>query len=191
MIDSSSNLFIVGMMGAGKSAVGRLLAARLGRAFVDADHEIEARTGVSIPTIFEVEGEAGFRRREEQVIDELSSRDDGLVLATGGGAVLSVATRARLKERGITIYLKARGHDLWQRTRHDRNRPLLACDDPRQRIEQLLAEREPYYAEVADVVVESGRGNVPRLVETLAEHLAAYDRRPRRPTVAARVGGAT
>ncbi len=185
------NLFIVGMMGAGKSAVGRLLAARLGRDFVDADHEIQARTGVSIATIFEVEGEAGFRRREEQIIDELTRRDDGLVLATGGGAVISAATRARLRERGFTIYLKAKAHDLWLRTRHDRNRPLLACDNPRQRIEQLLAEREPYYADVADLVVESGRSSMTKLVETLVERIAERDRGARRQTASRAVDRTT
>lgn len=164
------------MMGAGKSAVGRLLAARLGRVFVDADHEIRARTGVSIATIFELEGEAGFRRREEEVIDELSLRDDGIVLATGGGAVLSAPTRARLAERGVTIYLQARAHDLWLRTRHDRARPLLDCDDPKRRLEDLLVAREPLYREVADLVVETGRPNVARVVDLLVERLARHGR---------------
>jgi shikimate kinase len=166
---SSANLFIVGMMGAGKSAVGRTLATRLARPFVDSDHEIQSRTGVSIATIFEVEGEAGFRRREEQVIDELSRRDDGIVLATGGGAVLSPATRALLRERGFTVYLHAKAHDLWLRTRNDRHRPLLACDDPKARIEELLQIRDPLYREVADLIVETGRPSVARLVELLAE----------------------
>ncbi len=162
------------MMGAGKSAVGRVLAARLGREFIDADHEIEARTGVSIATIFEVEGEAGFRRREEQVIDEMSRRDDGIVLATGGGALLSAATRERLKERGFTIYLHAKAHDLWLRTRHDSNRPLLACADPKRRLEELLVVREPQYREVADLVVETGRPSVSRLVDSLAQRLQEH-----------------
>jgi shikimate kinase len=171
VINKHDNIFIVGMMGAGKSAVGRLLAARLGRDFVDADHEIQERTGVSIAVIFEVEGEAGFRKREEQVIDELSQRDDGIVLATGGGAVMSALTRSRLKERGLTIYLQAKPHDLWLRTRHDRSRPLLDCVDPKQRIEELLAAREPQYREIADVIIETGRPSVTRLVEALAEQL--------------------
>jgi shikimate kinase len=170
----NENLFIVGMMGAGKSAVGRVLAARLGREFIDADHEIQARTGVSIATIFEVEGEAGFRRREEQVIDELSQREDGIVLATGGGAVMSAVTRARLKERGFTIYLHAKAHDLWLRTRHDRDRPLLACADPKQRLEELLVVRDPQYREVADLVVETGRPSVGRLVDSLARRLSEH-----------------
>jgi shikimate kinase len=165
------NLFIVGMMGAGKSAVGRTLAARLARPFVDSDQEIQSRTGVSIATIFELEGEAGFRRREEQVIGELAARDDGLVLATGGGAVLSARTRALLGARGFTIYLHAKAHDLWVRTRHDRHRPLLDCDDPKGRIEALLGVRDPLYREVADLVVETGRPSVARLVELLVEQI--------------------
>ncbi len=167
MINKSSNIFLVGMMGAGKSAVGRQLAARLQRTFLDSDHEIQERTGVSVSVIFEVEGEAGFRKREEQVIDELSQRE-GVVVATGGGAVLSPLTRSRLKQRGLTIYLHAKAHDLWLRTRNDRTRPLLACADPRQRLEELLLVRDPQYREVADLIVETGRPSVTRLVETLA-----------------------
>lgn len=171
MIDHDSNLFIVGMMGAGKSAVGRALANRLCRPFVDVDGEIERRTGVAVATIFEIEGEAGFRRREEQVIDECSAPGRRLVLSTGGGAVLSAVTRARLRERGFTIYLQARPHDLWLRTRHDRNRPLLACADPERRLEELLAVRDPLYREVAHLVVETGRPSVARLVDALVARL--------------------
>ena len=167
------NVFLVGMMGAGKSAVGRLLAARLGADFVDSDHEIQARTGVSVPVVFEVEGESGFRRREEQVIDELSQRR-GIVIATGGGAVLSPATRSRLKQRGLTVYLHAKPHDLWMRTRNDRNRPLLDCDDPRQRLEDLLVVREPLYRDVADLVVQTGKPSVGRLVDELVLEIAAW-----------------
>lgn len=158
------------MMGAGKSAVGRQLARRLSMTYIDSDDEIRARTGVSIPTIFELEGEASFRRREEQVIDELTGRQ-GLVLATGGGAILSADTRARLHARGTTIYLHAKVNDLWQRTRNDRNRPLLACDDPRQRLQDLLQAREPLYREVAHHVVETGRPSVSRLTSSIVELL--------------------
>lgn len=172
MITKPNNIFLVGMMGAGKSAVGRQLAARLGRSFIDSDHEIQARTGVSVSVIFEVEGEAGFRRREEQVIDELSQRD-GVVVATGGGAVLSPLTRSRLGPRGFTVYLHAKAHDLWLRTRNDRNRPLLDCADPRKRLEDLLTIRDPLYREVADLVVETGRPSVSRLVDALTLQLAA------------------
>ncbi len=172
MIHERDNIFLVGMMGAGKSAVGRLLAAQLGRNFFDIDHEIEARTGVSIPVIFDIEGEAGFRKREEQAIDELSQRS-GLVVATGGGAVLCANTRLRLKERGFTIYLHAKVSDLWHRTKNDRNRPLLACADPRQRLEELLEARDPWYREVADLVVETGKPSVTRLVASIVERLEA------------------
>ena len=171
MITKRNNIFLVGMMGAGKSAVGRQLAARLRRSFIDSDHEIQARTGVSVPVIFEVEGEAGFRRREEQVLDELSQRD-GVVVATGGGAVLSALTRSRLKPRGLTVYLHAKAHDLWLRTRNDRNRPLLDCPDPRKRLEDLLLIRDPLYRELADLIVETGRPSVARLVDSLALQLA-------------------
>ncbi len=170
MTHDRDNIFLVGMMGAGKSAVGRQLAARLDRAFFDTDHEIEARTGVSIPVIFDVEGEAGFRKREEHMIDELSQRS-GVVLATGGGAILCADTRLHLKARGFTIYLYAKVGDLWHRTRNDRNRPLLACADPKQRLEELLEARDPLYREIADLVIETGRPTVTRLVASIAEHL--------------------
>ncbi len=170
MIHDRDNIFLVGMMGSGKSAVGRQLAARLDRTFVDTDHEIEARTGVSIPVIFDIEGEAGFRKREELMIDELSQRS-GLVMATGGGAVLCADTRVRLKERGFTIYLHAQVADLRHRTRNDRNRPLLACDDPKKRLEELLETRDPLYREVADLLIETGRPSVTRLVASIVERL--------------------
>ncbi len=170
MTHDRDNIFLVGMMGAGKSAVGRQLAARLDRVFFDTDHEIEARTGVSIPVIFDVEGEAGFRKREEHLIDELSQRSS-VVLATGGGAVLCADTRLHLKQRGFTIYLYAKVGDLWHRTRNDRNRPLLACADPKQRLEELLEARDPLYREIADLVIETGRPTVTRLVASIAEHL--------------------
>ena len=172
MIDTRENIFLVGMMGAGKSAVGRQLAARLGMRFVDTDLVIQQRTGVTIPVIFEVEGESGFRRREESVIDELAS-DSGTVVATGGGAVLSASTRVCLKQHGFTIYLAASLHDLVVRTRNDRNRPLLDCSDPKARLEALLTAREPLYREVADLVIETGRPSVSRLVDQIERRLAA------------------
>ncbi|WP_345250947.1 shikimate kinase [Pigmentiphaga soli] len=154
------------MMGAGKTTIGRALARALGRRFVDVDQLIEERCGVRIPTIFELEGEAGFRRRETGAIDECS-RMEGVVLATGGGAVLSAENRRLLAQRGIVIYLRARAEELYQRTRHDRNRPLLQTADPLGRIVELLAQREPLYEEVADVVVDTGRSSVPRLVQRI------------------------
>lgn len=167
-----SCLILIGMMGAGKTTVGKELARRRGVRFVDCDHEIVARTGVSIPTIFEIEGEAGFRRRETQTIDELT-READLVLATGGGAVLDPANRALLARRGIVIYLNVPPHILWERTRHDRNRPLLQVENPRQRIEQLHRERDPLYREVADIIVDGGRGNPGAMVRQIEKALSS------------------
>ncbi|THF62970.1 shikimate kinase [Pseudothauera nasutitermitis] len=151
-------IILIGMMGAGKTTIGRELAKRCGMRFVDCDHEIEARTGVSVPTIFEIEGEEGFRRRETQVIDELTCTP-GLVIATGGGAVLSPLNRTMLAERGVVIYLNVPPQVLWERTRHDRNRPLLRVPNPRERIFALHRERDPLYREIADIIVDGGRGN--------------------------------
>jgi shikimate kinase len=165
-MDADRNFFLVGLMGAGKSTVGRALARRLKLTFVDSDHEIEARTGVKIATIFELEGEIGFRAREEEVIAELIQRQ-GIVLATGGGAVLSPVTRQGLRERGTVIYLRARVEDLWRRTRHDRIRPLLQTHDPKTRLQQLYTERDPLYSEVAHIVVDTGEQSVQKLVTQL------------------------
>ena len=154
------------MMGAGKTTVGREYARRHRMRFVDCDHEIEARTGVKVPTIFEIEGETGFRRRESQVIDELT-RECDLVLATGGGAVLDPGNRAVLAERGVVVYLNVPTQVLWERTRHDRNRPLLQVANPRERIETLYRERDPLYRAVADVVVDGGRGNFGGMVRQI------------------------
>ena len=153
-------------MGAGKTTVGRPLSKRFGRRFVDADHEIEARTGVRIPTIFEIEGEAGFRKREAQVIAELAL-ESGLVLATGGGVVLDPANRAVLAASGLVIYLNAPPAMLFERTRHDRNRPLLRVADPLAKIEELFAARDPLYREVAHVVIDAVPGGVSQLVATV------------------------
>lgn len=150
-------------MGAGKTTVGRTVAKRLGRDFVDSDHEIEHRTGVSIPVIFEHEGEEGFRQREAQVIDELTQRA-GIVLATGGGAILREQNRAWLHERGTVVYLRATPYDLWTRTRHDKNRPLLRTADPRAKLEALFAERDPLYRACAHFVVDTGRPSLHALV---------------------------
>lgn len=150
------NIYIVGMMGAGKSTLGRHLARRLKKRFVDCDHEIEARSGVRIPLIFELEGEAGFRRRESQVLFALCGERD-LVLATGGGVVLDAQNRKRLAETGLVIYLCVKPEELYARTRHDRNRPLLQVVDPLGKIRELHALRDPLYREVADIVFEGGR----------------------------------
>ncbi len=157
------NIFLVGLMGAGKSTIGRHLAKSLGLEFVDSDHEIERRTGASIPLIFDVEGEAGFRLREKKVIDELSRRS-GIVLATGGGVVLDPDNRAWLRERGQVVYLYATVEQLLTRTAKDRNRPLLQTADPRARLQELLEVRDALYREVADVVVDTG-GRTARSAE--------------------------
>jgi shikimate kinase len=160
------NVFLVGLMGAGKTTVGRMLARRLGKTFHDTDHEIVARTGVSIPVIFEIEGEAGFRARESQTIAALCALND-IVLGTGGGAVLDSANRVRLRRHGFVIYLRGDPQQLWQRTRHDRNRPLLQTEDPLRRLEELYEQRDPLYREVADLVVDTGRQGVGTLVGRL------------------------
>jgi shikimate kinase len=165
------NIFLVGMMGAGKTSVGKALARELGKTFVDSDHVIEARTGVKIPVIFELEGEAGFRARESAVIDELTAQHN-LVLATGGGAVLSEANRALLHARGTVIYLRASVQDLWHRTRHDRNRPLLQTADPLARLTELHTQRDPLYRAVAHVVMDTGSQSLKTLVQRLRHKLA-------------------
>lgn len=165
------NFFLVGLMGAGKTTIGRALAKLAEKEFVDADHEVEARTGVRIPTIFDIEGEAGFRARESEVIHELSCRTN-IVLATGGGAVLDPRNRACLKQHGYVIYLCASAEELYQRTRHDRNRPLLQTADPKGRLEALYRERDPLYREVADMIVETSRQSVVHLAQQIVRELS-------------------
>jgi shikimate kinase len=157
-------------MGAGKTSVGRLLAKDLRMTFIDCDHEIEKRTGVSVSVIFEIEGEDGFRRRESAILQELVKHRD-VVLATGGGAVIWPENREALSRNGFVVYLRATVDELWQRTRHDRNRPLLKTDDPRARLSDLFAKRDPIYREVADAIVETGSQSLRTLVSGLEEHL--------------------
>ncbi|MGQ0658655.1 MAG: shikimate kinase AroK [Chromatiales bacterium] len=164
----SGSLFLVGPMGAGKSTVGRHLARGLQKAFVDSDRVIEERTGASISLIFEIEGEAGFRQRESQVIAELTRRRD-IILATGGGAVLHEENRHCLTERGFVIYLRAPLDLLVERTTRDRNRPLLANADPRQRLRSLLEEREPLYREVADLIIDTSHHTVGQVVTLIRQ----------------------
>nr|WP_267869505.1 bifunctional shikimate kinase/3-dehydroquinate synthase AroKB [Massilia agrisoli] len=171
-MDLKNNIFLIGLMGAGKTTIGRILARKLGKQFIDSDHEIEARTGASIPWIFEIEGEPSFRRREADVIRDLTARQ-GIVLATGGGAVLNPETRALLKARGTVIYLRANVNSIMARTAHDKNRPLLQTADPRSRLEELTAQREPLYREVADLVIDTGRPNVQSMVHTILAQLDA------------------
>ena len=160
------------MPGSGKSTIGRSLAKTLQLSFVDADHALTARTGVAIATIFELEGETGFRQREAALIAELCDRNDILV-ATGGGAILSSANRQLLHETGVVVYLKAKLEDLWTRTKNDSKRPLLRADNPRAVLASLLEIREPLYAEIADLVVETaGYPKVARLTHDIADRLA-------------------
>lgn len=160
------NIFLVGLMGAGKTSVGRLLAKDLRMTFVDCDHEIEKRTGVTVSVIFEIEGEEGFRRRESALLRELVASEN-VVLATGGGAVLRPENREALARNGFVVYLRASVDELWQRTRHDRNRPLLRTDDPRARLAELYAQRDPLYREVADIIIETGSQSLRQLVADL------------------------
>ncbi len=163
-------IVLVGMPGSGKTTVGRELAKRLGLRFVDSDHEIEQRTGVKIPTIFEIEGEDGFRKRETCTLDALT-QESGLVLATGGGAVINPINRELLSGRGVVIYLNVPPHILWERTRHDRSRPLLQVPDPRGRLQQLFVARDPLYREAAHIIVEGGRGTPHAMVRMIEKEL--------------------
>jgi len=164
------SIFLVGMAGAGKSTIGRLLARRLDREFVDLDHALETRCGVRITDIFEIEGEAGFRRREAQLLDECTQRR-GLVLATGGGAVLAPENRQRLRSRGTVVYLRVALKELTRRLEHDRARPLLQGADPKERIRSLLQAREPLYADVAHMTLDTGPMPANKVVRTLLAEL--------------------
>ncbi|MGB2815977.1 MAG: shikimate kinase [Burkholderiaceae bacterium] len=168
MTERPRSVFLIGMMGAGKTTVGRLLAQALGFDFVDADRELEARSGALIATIFSVEGEEGFRRREAALLDELTQRP-GIVLATGGGAVLNEETRRRLHDRGLVLYLRANADEIHRRTRNDRSRPLLQTADPRARIDELLMQREPLYEQTAHITFQSASANPRRLVRRLLD----------------------
>lgn len=167
-------IYLVGMMGAGKTTIGRALARRLGWQFVDLDHELESRCGVRVSIIFDIEGEQGFRKRESALLDECTRRS-GIVLATGGGAVLSPQNRQVLRERGVVVYLRASVDELFRRVECDRNRPLLQTDNPRQRLQDLLQQREPLYEEVADVVFDTGHLPVSQTTRVLIRQLQDYN----------------
>ena len=153
-MDVPSNIFLVGPMGAGKSTIGRRLAAALDKEFVDADQALEERTGVDIPLIFEIEGEAGFRKRESDLLATLVMRE-GIVLATGGGVVLSAQNRTHLARRGLVIYLDAPIDLLVARVARDRHRPLMQTADPNATMREIMRIRDPLYRGSADIVVRS------------------------------------
>lgn len=164
------NIFLVGLMGAGKTSVGKVLARRFDKTFYDSDQEIERSTGVKIPLIFEIEGESGFRDRESKLLAELVRRKN-IVLATGGGAVLSEQNRRLLADHGTVVYLRAAVSDLWQRTRHDKNRPLLQTEDPPARLQELFEQRDPLYREIADIIIDTGNQSLGSLAHRIEQKL--------------------
>ena len=164
------SIFLIGPMGSGKSSVGKVLADRMSYHFVDSDHVIEDKTGVSIPMIFDIEGEVGFRERERQALDELTQMSE-TVLATGGGAILNQDNRKHLRSRGFVVYLKSSVDTLVQRTKHDRNRPLLQSADPRKILTEILEQREALYMDVADLIIETERAAIHKVVNEIIEKL--------------------
>ncbi len=164
------NIFLIGPMGAGKSTIGRHLASLAKKTFLDADKELESRTGASIPLIFEIEGETGFRKREADIIDELTQMQD-LVLATGGGAVMNESNRRALHSRGVVVYLAASIDTLVERTRHDKNRPLLQNVDRRKKFEELMAERDPVYRQEADLIVDTDNRSPVAVAKDIVKRL--------------------
>lgn len=162
----TKNIFLIGPMGAGKTTIGRLLAKSLGIGFVDSDKEIERRTGVSIPMIFEYEGESGFRKREAEILADLT-RMEGIVLATGGGSILLPENREYLRERGFVVYLHCTVDKQLDRTHKDSNRPLLQTDDPRGKLTELFAVREPLYRSLADLTIDTGQCSSRRVIRQI------------------------
>ena len=167
------NIFLVGLMGSGKTSVGKVLARLLEKHFIDSDHEIERVTGVRIPMIFEIEGEAGFRAREHRMIANLIARQN-ILLATGGGAVLSIENRDLLRANGTVVYLRAPVKSLLKRTQRDRNRPLLQVPDPAAKLTELFEQRDPLYREIAHLIVDTGNQSVRALAAQIESKLKAY-----------------
>lgn len=173
------NIFLIGPMGAGKTTVGRNIARRLKMEFFDSDREIENLCGVSIPTIFEYEGEQGFRDRETKVIDELSQRSS-ILLATGGGSVLREENRQLLSQRGIVIYLHVNLKEQFSRISNDKNRPLLQTANPKETLRKMMLERAPIYESVADYRVNSNGRNMRNVIDQVMRHLGKKKKaRPR------------
>lgn len=171
---SGRNLYLVGPMGVGKTTIGRLIAHRLGKTFIDLDDEIEHRSGATIPWIFDVEGEEGFRRRESELLEEVAASKD-IVLSTGGGVVLNADNRRILKATGLVIFLNASVEQLYQRTIKDKKRPLLQVPDRRQVIERLKRDRDPLYREVAHLVFDVGPRNSRHATDALLQKLRDLD----------------
>jgi len=163
-----ANVFLVGPMGAGKSSIGRQLAQILGYDFIDSDHEIEHRAGANIPWIFDVEGEEGFRDREETIIDELS-QESNIILATGGGSIIREQNRRVLAARGLVVYLKVSIDQQLRRTAKDKNRPLLQTNNPKEVLEALIETRGPLYEEIADLVVDTDRCSVKEVAKEIVD----------------------
>jgi shikimate kinase len=170
---SGGNIILVGLMGSGKTSVGKVLARLLGKDFIDSDHEIERVTGVRIPEIFEIEGEAGFRARERKIIAEIVARES-ILLATGGGAVLAKENRDLLHAHGTVIYLRAPVKSLLKRTQRDRSRPLLLVADPAAKLTELYEQRDPLYREVAHLIVDTSNQSVRTLAGQIEAKLKAY-----------------
>lgn len=169
----AGNFFLIGLMGAGKTAVGKRLAQRLGKHFYDSDHEVIGRTGVSINTIFEIEGEASFRDREAAVISELVHIPN-IVLATGGGAVLREENCQALVQNGTVIYLRVSVESILQRTLYDKSRPLLRTANKKERLEALYAERDPIYSSIADIVIDANERTIYVLMQKLMQEIFSH-----------------
>ncbi len=169
--DNIPSVFLIGPMGAGKTTIGRQLARQLKREFYDSDRVIEERTGADIPLIFELEGEDGFRKRETAIIDELT-RLDNVVLATGGGAVLNAENRQHLAGRGVVVYLSSSLPALLERTRKDKNRPLLQAEEgPEAVLSRLLEQRDPLYRQTADFVIDTSNNSIRNIIKAIIGHL--------------------
>jgi shikimate kinase len=171
---SINNLFLIGPMGAGKTTVGKYLSEMLRMEFADSDHVIQDRTGVDIPTIFEFEGEEGFRNREQAVIDELTAKE-GIILATGGGAILRDVNRMHLSSRGFVVYLQCTPEQQFERTHRDKNRPLLQTDNPLEKLQALMRVRDPLYRQTADLVISTEGRNTQSVVREIIKRLESSE----------------